>query len=167
MLFMNTSRKLLCSREQKRDKACLHTGVLACPVSRSWQQSPRSHSVSLNVPREDGWMLQEPACAARKLMPLLIQLLSYPMELMYPCLQSLPTEMEAKCWDFKMSFVQKLFFFPLQLCWLEGKKRLISFYKPCFAEKLRKHVCCVVYLQSFSYIFFPKNIFVPQTLSLF
>lgn len=108
---MNTSRKLLCSREQKHDKTCLHTGVLACPVSRTWQQSPRSHSVSLNVLQEDGWMLQAPACAARKLMLLLIQLLSYPMELMYPCLQSLPTEMEAKCWDFKMSFVQKLFFF--------------------------------------------------------
>jgi len=42
-------------------------------------------------------MLQAPACAAVKLMPLLIQLLLCPMELTYPCLQSLPMEREAKC----------------------------------------------------------------------
>lgn len=159
---MNTSRKLLCSREQKRDKACLHTGVLACPVSRTRQQSPRSHSVSLNVLREDGWMLQEPACAARKLMPLLIQLLSYPMELMYPCLQSLPTEMEAKCWDFKMSFVQKLFFFLSSYAGWRGKKDLSLSISLALLRSWGNMSAVLYTCKALAISFFPKIFLSPK-----
>lgn len=104
---------------------CLWGHVRTTPVP-AWtrQQSPRICSTSLIVLQEDGWMLRAPACAAIKLMPLLIQLLSYPVGLTYlwASQQKWKPNAETLRWD-----LSKSFFFSSPAMLVGGEKKTFLF----------------------------------------